>query len=265
MNKFIAILYDTFLEIKSGKIIYLYAIITLFLLLVFAIFPSIQISGNNLLGSGIFSPEMATEVLAFFFNSFFGFVIFLMVFGSAWLLPSYLSKGRVELILSKPINRFKLLTMKFVSVFTIKAFFLVVMMTLIWIVLSIRLENFSGYFFLGLLLGCVQFLAVYTIVFVIGVIGRSGTLAIMGYFIIRIVTGLLASREIIYGFLGDSVWKTVLDVVYYILPKIGEMDSNYGSLMTGDGISNGFAIYTTLAFSAVIFLLALLVFHKRDY
>ncbi len=265
MNKFSAILLDTLLEIKNGKIIYLYAAITLVLLLVFGLFPSIDISGSGIPEGSLFSPEMSAEIIAFFYNSFFGFLIFLMVFGSAWLLPSYLNKGRVELILSKPINRFKLLSMKFTAVFIINAAILIIMSCLIWIVLSIRLESFSGYFFLGLLLGCIQFLAVYTIVFTIGVIGRSGALAIMGYFVIRIVTGLLASREIIYGFLGDSIWKTVLDMVYYILPKIGEMDSNYGSLITDGSIIDGFAIYTTLAFSAALYLLTLLIFHKRDY
>ncbi len=265
MNKFFAILLDTLLEIKNGKIFYLYAAVTLVLLLVLGLFPSIDISGGGFPEGSLFSPEMSAEIMAFFFNSFFGFAIFLMVFGSAWLLPSYLSKGRVELILSKPINRFKLLSMKFSAIFIIKAAILIVMTILIWIILSIRLESFSGYFFIGLMLGCLQFLAVYTIVFAIGVIGRSGALAIMAYFIIRIVTGLLSSREIVYNFLGDSVWKTILDIIYYILPKLGQMDSNYNSLMTGDGFADTFAIYTTLAFSAALFLLTLLIFHKRDY
>ena len=43
MSKFYAILLDTFLEIRSSKIIYLYAAITLVLLLVFGLFPSIDI------------------------------------------------------------------------------------------------------------------------------------------------------------------------------------------------------------------------------
>ena len=265
MSKFYAILLDTFLEIRSSKIIYLYAAITLVLLLVFGLFPSIDIESGNIPKGSLFSPELASEVMAFFFSGFLGFVIFLMVFGSAWLLPAYLSRGRVELILSKPINRFRLLSMKFAAVFMIKSGILITMTILIWIILAIRLESFSGYFFFGLLLGCLQFLAIYTIVFAIGVIGRSGVLAIMGYFIIRIVSGLLSSREIVYNFLGDSVWKTIIDIFYYILPKIGEMDSNYKSLMTGNGFSNTFAIYTTLAFSAALFLITLFIFRRRDF
>jgi len=265
MNKFFAILYDTFLEIRSGKIIWLYAAVMVVLVLVFSLFPSIKIDGTGLDDINLLSPEMASDMIAFFFNGFFGFVIFLMVFGSAWLLPSYLNKGRIELVLSKPIDRFKLLSMKFLAVYLIKSLILIAMSVPIWIVLSIRLDNFSGYFFIGLLYGCLQFLAVYVIVFAFGLFGRSGALAVMGYFIVGIVTGLLSNREVVYNFLGDSVWKTIIDIVYYILPKLNEMDANFKPLMTGEGFIDTFSIYTTFGFSAVLFLLTLLIFKKRDY
>jgi ABC-type transport system involved in multi-copper enzyme maturation permease subunit len=265
MNKFKAILLDTLLEIRSSKIIYFYGGVTALLMLVFALFPSINIDGNQFSEGGLFGSDAMKHAMAFFFNGFFGFVIFLMVFGSAWLLPSYLKKGRVELVLSKPINRYKLLSLKFLSVFILKAAILMAMSILIWIVLAIRLETFSGYFFYGLLFGCLQFLAIYTIVFAIGVIGRSGALAVMGYFAIAIFASLLSNREVVYNFLGSSVWKTIIDVIYYILPKLGEMDASYKTLMTGNGFAETFSTFTTLAFSAILFLATLLVFQKRDY
>jgi ABC-type transport system involved in multi-copper enzyme maturation permease subunit len=265
MNKLKAILLDTFLEIRSSKIIYFYAAITTILLLAFALFPSINIDGSGMPEGGIFGPDTMTHAMAFIFNGFFGFIIFLMVFGSAWLLPSYLKKGRIELVLSKPISRYKLMALKFSSVFIIKSAIFILMSTLIWIVLAIRLGNFSGYFFYGLLYGCLQFLTIYTIIFAIGVFGRSGALAVMGYFAIAIFTNLLSKREVIYDFLGDSVWKKIFDIVYYILPKFNDMDASYKSLMTGNGFADTFSIYTTLAFSVVLFLGTLLVFQRRDY
>jgi len=265
MNKFAAILYDSFLEIKSGKVIYLYAAVTLIMILIFALVPSMNINGENMFDSGLLSEQMVSGIFAHFFSGFFGFVIFLMVFGSAWLLPSYLSKGRSELILSKPIGRPALMLMKFTSVFLIKAAILALISTAIYIILAIRLGSFSIQYFYGLFIAFIILLIVYSIVFVIGILSRSGALALMGYFVVSIASGLLSNREMVYGFLGDSVWKKILDVTYHILPKFNDIDSNIISLMNGQGFVDGYAIYSSLGFSVVIYLIALLIFRRRDY
>ncbi len=266
MNKFLAILYDSFLEVKDRKIFYLYLLIAAVMVLFFAVIPgSLKINGRGIIESGIVDEAMITDVLAHFFNGFFGFMIFLMVFGSAGLVPSFLRKGRVELNLSKPINRYWLISMKFFAVFLIMIAILTLVATVVWLTISLRTGLFFGGYFYGLLLSFVQFLIVYSIVFIIGILTNSGAAAIMGYFIIRIGAGLLAGREVIYGFLGDSVWKTILDVLYHILPKIGEMSGNYISLMTGNGPGDIYPVWSSLFFAAAVFLLALLYFNRRDY
>nr|MBN2278211.1 hypothetical protein [candidate division Zixibacteria bacterium] len=265
MNKFLAILTDSLLEITSRKIIFLYAALTLFMVLIIVLIPNFKIDGQSVMGSDLVSPELITEVLAGFIDAFLGFLIFLMVFGSAGFLPSYLKKGRVELLLSKPINRMTLLTMKFLAVYIIMCAIMAIVTTIIWLAISIRLGYFSGYYFYGLLFAFVYFLVIYIIIFAIGTASRSGAIAIMGYFIIRIATDLLMGREVVYGFLGDSVWKTVLNTVYHIAPKMGEMAGNFEPLMRGEGFVNTYPVFSTLGFAVVVFLATLLVFQKRDY
>ena len=192
-------------------------------------------------------------------------MILLMVFGSAGLLPSYLRKGRVELVLSRPISRFRLLTMKFIAVYLVMIFILAVVSTIIFLTMSLRLGGLSGDFFFGLLFAFLQFLIVYAIVFFIGVISNSGAAAIMGYFMIRIGAGLLESREAIYSLLGDSIWKTILDTVYHIFPKIGEMSGNYISILNGRGFGEFYPVWSSLLFAAVAYLLTLLYFNRKDY
>lgn len=265
MSKFAAILYDTLLEVRVRKIFYLYWLVTLVMVIFFLLLPNLEVNGADLFESGLLSPEMLDKAVAMFFDGLFGFMIFLMVFGSAGLVPSFLGKGRVELALSKPIDRFRLLTMKSGSVYLIMSGILVLTMTIVWAMLSVRLGATSWYFFCGLAFACLQFLTVYCIILFLGVLSNSAIVAIMGYFIIRVGSDLLASREIVYQFLGKSVWKTILDGLYHILPKIGEMSDNYGTLMQGGGISKAYPIYSTLGISAVIFLLTLLIFNRRDY
>jgi len=265
MNKFLAILYDSLLEIKSGKILYLYGIVVVFLIVLFALLPNVNFMGTDILDDDFLTPDMVAKGLGYFFDGYWGFVIFLMVFGTAWLMPSYLSKGRIELALSKPIDRLSLLSMKFVSVYLIKLAILTVMSVLVWLVISLKVGMFVWTFFYGLFFSYVIFLCIFAIVFFFGVLSRSGALSVMGYFVISFSAGMLSGREMVYGFLGDSVWKTVLDVLYTILPKFSEMDANYVALMTGEGLINGYAIWTTLAFAVVIYLVTLLVFNRRDY
>jgi len=265
MNKFRAVFVDTLLEVRDRKIFYLYWIVTFVVGLVFLLMPNFTIDNVDLFKSGMISPEMVDHAVSAFFNQYFGFMIFLIVFGSAGLVPSFLSKGRIELTLSKPIDRYRLLGMKFISILVIKAMILAASAVILWIILSLRLGSLSWLFFLGLAFSILQLFAVYSLVFLFGTATNSAAVAIMGYFIIRVATGLLAGREAVYNFLGESVWKTVLDGLYHLLPKIGEMADNYMSLMQGNGLSETYPVYSTLGISVVIILVALLIFNRRDY
>jgi len=82
LNKFNAVFLDSLLEIKSRKIIYIYAVITAFMILLFALIPAMQIQGENLFESDLLGAGLLDTILSHFFDGFIGFVIFLMVFGS---------------------------------------------------------------------------------------------------------------------------------------------------------------------------------------
>lgn len=265
MHKFYAIFLDSLLEIRSRKIIYIYAAIAFFMVLIFGLMPEIHVSGENLFESDIATTSLFDNLLAHFFDGFIGFVIFLMVFGSAFLIPSYLGKGRVELVLSKPISRWRLLSMKFISIYLIHIVILLLMVLLIWLTISIRLGTLSWPVLFGSIFALVHFLLILLLVFSVGALTRSGAIAIMAYFILRIVSGMLQGREAIYNFLGETVWTKILDWMYYILPKFGEVGDNFVSLMTRNGFVNFFSIYTTFIFCAAIYCAALYLISRRDY
>jgi len=266
MNKFLAILYDSYLEIKDRKIFYLYLAVTLIMILIFSLLPgSLNINGEHIMDSGLIDQATIDRVVAGFFDQFFGFMIFIMVFGTAGLLPSYLSKGRVELVVSKPIERFRLILMKFISIYLVSCLILIVTTSLIWLAMSLRLGSITTNFFYGLLLALVQFFIVYAIIFILGLLFNSGAGAIIGYFILRVGSDLLSHREVVYDFLGESVWKFILDTAYNILPKLGEMSDNYNSLMRGRGLGDSYALWSSLLFGGTMILLGLIYFNRKDY
>lgn len=265
MTKFYAILLDSFLEIKARKIFYLYWAVTIVTVLVLALLPDIKINGTNILESEMVPPEFIDRAVGHFFDGYFGFMIFLMVFGSAGLAPSYLGKGRIELALSKPIDRLRLLFMKFASIFVIMGVILAVSAVLVWLTMSIRMGAFSTGFFWGLGLALTQYLVILCIIVFFGVLSHSAVVAIMGYFMMWFVANLLSGREVLYPLIGESVWKTILDAIYHVLPKIGEMSENYVPLMLGDGITQAYPVWSSLLFGVAVLLVGMVIFNRRDY
>ncbi|MCK5127204.1 MAG: hypothetical protein KAR42_13200 [candidate division Zixibacteria bacterium] len=265
MAKFTSILYDTFFEIKDRKIFWLYWIVTFVMILVFAFLPDVKINGQNILESGNIPEEFVAEGIAMFFNGFFGFMMFLMVFGSAGLLPSYLSKGRVELALAKPISRTQLLLIKFLSVFLIMSSIFIVSCSVLYLLISYQAGIFTGYFFLGLLVAIGKFLFIYAILFFFGIAFNSTAATIMGYFIIWFVSNLLEAREIAYQLLTNKVWQGILDTAYHILPKFDEYSANTMSVMKGNGFSDFYPVWSSGLFGVIALLLAILIFKRRDY
>lgn len=265
MTKFLAILHDSFLEIKVRKIFYLYWIVALINILVLTLLPDLQIQGTNIMDSDIIPPEFLNEALSHYFSQFFGFFMLLMVFGSAGLLPSFLSKGRVELALSKPINRFNLLMMKFFSIFLIQFLVLAVVSSLIWLTIVIRIGTYPSGFFYGLLYAALQFLIIYSIVFFLGLWSNSAGISIMGYFMIYFAGQLLSAREAIYPIFNSQTWETVLDTTYHILAKISEVSDNYVAIMTQDGRIDYYPVWSSLLFGVTLLLIGMLIFRRRDY
>ena len=187
-----------------------------------------------------------------------------MSVGAAGLLPSYLNKGRIELNLSKPISRIKLLLMKFSSVYLIMIAVMTLMCLPLWLVLSFRLDGPIWSFFPGLLVAFIEFLVIYSIVFILGLLSNSTAVAIIGYFALSIVTGLLAKREFVYNFLGKA-WQVSFDTIYNILPKMDQISDNIVSLILSSGLANFYAIWSSVLFAAVMILVSILVFRKTDY
>ncbi len=264
MRKFAAVLYDSMLEIIHRKMLYLYGAVTVLITLIFILVPSVSIDGHSVIDNNPTAQSFVSTLIAQLFSKYMGFAMFLMVFGAAGLLPSYLNKGRVELNLSKPISRIKLLLMKFCSVYLIMIAVMVLMCLPLWLVLSFRLDGPIWTFFPGLLVGCIEFLVIYSIVFILGLVSSSTAVAIIGYFALSIATGLLAKREFAYGFLGKA-WQVAFDTIYHILPKMDQIADNTTSLILNEGLTNFYAVWSSVLFAAVMILLAVFIFLKKDY
>jgi len=251
MNKFKAILIDSFWEIRAGKMLYIYAVVALFTAFVMAIVPSIKIGGEDILSSDMIGEGVIGGISGMFFEQFIGFMIFLIY--------------RIELSLSKPISRLNLLTNKYLSLYLISIIILTVVSITIWLVLSFRIDNFDTGIFSSLLAGYIEYFVIFSIIFAFGVITRSGAFALMAYFLVKIVSGLLASREMVYSFVEEGTLTYFLDTLYHILPKFQDMNKSLMAYIADDPNIAYYPIWSTLLFAIVLYGLTAWVFQKRDY
>lgn len=265
MNKFKAILIDSFWEIRAGKMLYIYAAVALFTAFIMVLIPSIEINGQSILNGEVISEGIIGGMSGMFFDQFIGFMIFLIYLGTAWLIPAFLKKGRVELSLSKPISRLNLLTQKYLSLYLISILILTIVSVFIWVALSFRLDNFDTGIFVSLTAGYIEFLVIFSIIFAFGVITRSGAFALMSYFLIKIVSGLLASREIVYGFVEEGALTYFLDTLYHTLPKFQDMNKSLMAYIADDPRIDFYPVWSTLLFALFLYGITAWVFQKRDY
>jgi len=265
VNKFKALFVDSFWEIRAGKMLYIYGAVTLFTAFLMAIIPEIKIGGEDIFNSDMVGEGVIGGISGMFFEQFIGFMIFLIYLGTAWLIPAFMKKGRIELSLSKPLSRINLLSMKYISLYLISIIILTLVSITVWIVLSLRIDNFDGGIFTSLIAGYVEFFVIFSIIFAFGVITRSGSFALMSYFLMKIVSGLLASREVVYSFVEEGPVTYMLETLYHIFPKFKDMNTSLMAYIGNEPNIDYYPIWSTLLFAVVLYAITSWVFQKRDY
>jgi hypothetical protein len=108
-----------------------------------------------------------------------GFIMLLSAVITAFFIPNMLSKGTVDLLLTKPIHRFTLFTYKFLGGLTFMIVNTVVIMTGIWLGLGIQAGVWCHTFLLCILIYTFQFAIFYAVSVLVGVLTRTPILSIL--------------------------------------------------------------------------------------
>ena len=68
----------------------------------------------------------------------------------------------------------------------------------------------------------------------------------MSYFLMKIVSGLLASREVVYGFVEEGPVTYLLDTLYHIFPKFQDMNRSLMAYIGNEPNIDYYPIWSTL-------------------
>ncbi|MEE9430156.1 MAG: ABC transporter permease subunit [Melioribacteraceae bacterium] len=273
MNNILTITKFTIREALSRKIFISFFAISTFVILLFALLFSF-VSFEDLTGMvSVNSKEVsdlakgiAEGLKMFIVVPLFGGGLFLSIFSAASFIPNMLEKGSIDLLLSKPISRTQIVLGKFFGGTLIVFVNIAYLIISIWILIGIKFGVWDPSFLLSILTITFTFATLYSLIILIGILTQSSVVAMMiSYLIFFVFSPILNARESISMFLDNSFIKSIMDVLYYIVPKTSELGSITTSLSLGGEIDSFQPIWTSLLFIILTLYFSILIFSKKDY
>jgi ABC-2 type transport system permease protein len=190
--------------------------------------------------------------------------ILLALFATASLLPSLLAPGRIDLLLSKPISRARLLGGHLLGVFLTMLVVAVYLFGMVWLVMSWKTGIWRPHFFQAMLLVVGMFGVMYSVVALIGVTARSAPLALLVAYGLMFASWILAAKDQLVPQIKPP-WRQVFLGFYHVLPNFGEVTVMVVQLTGGEDVASWYPLLSSLAFGAVFFAATFLFFTRRDF
>jgi ABC-type transport system involved in multi-copper enzyme maturation permease subunit len=217
------------------------------------------------------------------YSGLFGLLLLIAAWSSA--IPDLLQKGRLDLVLARPIGRARLLVHQYFGA----VLSTLVVWTFLFSASTLAVGLKTGFWNLAYV-GCAltataMFAVLYPVVIFVGVVLRNsvmGALAAVGFYLLQFL--LVAAKQTILGPNGiqeAGVWRRLVDVLYWVVPKASDFSHlNFHFLaktrLSPLAYSRFFeslepkvdwwsSAGTSALFAAATLALACLVFARRDW
>ena len=214
--------------------------------------------------------DLRQEVAKFFrvivILPLFGGGLFLAIFSVSSFIPNMLEKGNIDVFLSKPISRNQLLLGKFYGGILVVFINVLYLVLAIWLMTGAKFGSWDYSFLLSSIAITYTFAVLYAMIILIGILTQSSVLAMMlSYIIFFILSPLLASRNEWGKIIHNDFIKSIVDLLYYIVPKTSELGSLTKDLAVGTQIQNFQPIFSSFLFMILSLVLSIFIFNKKDY
>ena len=277
--KLLAMMRFTLFEaVRKGTLIF-YAIIGSLIIILFAI--GLKSSPGDpgtilLFGTAIPTNFRGAPTIDVLFLMLFSqsslWIIILGTTGVAGLMTSFLEKGTIELYLSKPIERWELFLSRAFGASIGVAANVLYCIGGIWLVFGLKVGIWHFGLLSAALLVSYAFICYYSIVSLIGIVTKSGTLSIVFGLIFMFVSSGLEHRTTgLFSIWNNQLYHKTLDVVYYLTPQLDGMLRNAASLIGQSPRANEPNVFSVLPFvfstatATLYYALSALYFSKHDF
>lgn len=191
--------------------------------------------------------------------------LFMALFATSSLVPSFLEKGSIDLLISKPLSRLQILTGRYLGAVAIVAFNIFYLIVFSWLILSIKTGIWNyGYLMAGVMI-VVTFAILFALMTFLGITIRSGPFSLMITYLIIFISPLLLQRDVIYALLSSKFYAYLFDGLYHFLPKTSELGNITRLLVQGADINSWTPLWTSLIFGILMLTVSNIVFSRKNF
>ncbi|HXH39188.1 MAG TPA: ABC transporter permease subunit [Thermoanaerobaculia bacterium] len=282
MKVLMANIEDVMREAAARWTLVAYFFLSTIFILIFASAVNLDIVDGALAGAKLFgkqvdvSGSMSIEKLVMGFESGFSGVLyvlctFLAIFATAHLVPRMQEKGTIDLYLSRPVSRVKLILSRYTAGLILAGSNVLYLIGSIWMIVAWKTHVFHPRFFLagGVILFLIATLLAFA--FLIGVITSSTAVSIMATYGVFFFGVMLAGHARIEAALSKEWQAAGIKLLYWIMPKTAELATAVVAYVAGPQMHNEFLQITaapfisTAIFGLVCLVLASWLFQRKEF
>jgi ABC-type transport system involved in multi-copper enzyme maturation permease subunit len=275
---------DVFREAAARWTLIAYFCLSTIFIVLFAAAVNLDVVNGALAGAKLFGKEMevsgtlSIEKIVTGFESVFAVIVyilslFLAIFATAHLVPRMQDKGTIDLYLSRPVSRLKLLFSRYLAGLLLAASNVAYLMTAIWAIVAWKTHVMHARFFVGGALILFIVAALLAFAFLIGVITSSTGVSIMTTYGLFLLSAIMFVHERAEAAVSSTVTAWLIRMLYYAMPKTVEIGMAVFAYVMGQGAPefaqqtavSSVAYVTTALFGIVCFALAALVFKRKEF
>ncbi|MBN2367296.1 MAG: ABC transporter permease subunit [Calditrichaeota bacterium] len=191
--------------------------------------------------------------------------LFMSLFATSSLIPSFLQPGTIDLILSKPLSRPQILSGRFLGAVAIVTFNVFYLVFFSWLILSLKTNLWNGGFLLAGLMIVLTYVILFSLMTLLGLVTGSGAFSLMITYLILFFSPLLLQRDKIYALLSGKVYGYLLDGLYHFLPKTSELGNMTRLLVQGSPVPSWTPLWTSLSFGIIMFFISTVLFSRKNF
>ena len=276
---------DVMREAAARWTLMAYFFLSTIFIIIFASAINLDIVDGALAGAKLFGREVeelgdskiSIEKLVLGFETGFSVFLyflctFLAIFATAHLVPRMQEKGTVDLYLSRPVSRTKLLLSRYVAGLILAGSNVVYLMGSIWLIVWFKTGVANPRFLVG---GTIIFLVIATLLafaFLIGVITSSTAVSIMTTYGLFFFGLMLAAHDKIAAAVSKQWQAWTIEGMYWFFPKTAELGQAVVAFVGGSELPERVLrvltpapFLTTAAFGIGCLVLASWLFNRKEF
>jgi ABC-2 type transport system permease protein len=284
VKAFAASVQEVFREAAARWTLIAYFALSSLFILVFAAAVNLDVvdgalAGAKLFGQSVDLPDRQIEIdklVLGFESGFSGFLYlvgtFLALFATAHLVPRLQEKGTIDLYLSRPIGRARLLLSRYAGGLLLAASNVAYLIGSMWLIVVWKTHVLHPRFLLSGVIILFTIATLMALAFLIGVVTSSTGVSLMATYAVFFFAAILSAHDKISAAVSTELAARIVEGLYWVLPKTAELGQATVALVAGAEAPERLAhvdllaVYgSTALFGVASLALASWLFSRKDF